>query len=141
MKRLDYLQSILADSLKEKFKLELTIQAIVEEIINVAKKNVFEKYKNMTITRNNMEFELIGVNANFYSFNYFEKKPVKIKFVYTCKSKLPKDKKEKVETIKAHYLESGCIQSCYLKTPLWYEFDVKLSLEEAYNGTFNIEIK
>lgn len=141
MKRLDYLQSILTDSLKEKFKLELTIQAITEEIITVAKRNVFEKYKDMTIIRNDMEFELIGVDASFYSYNYFEKAPVRISLIYTCKSKLPKDKKEKVENYKAKFLESGCKGVCYLKIPLWYEFDVKLSLEETYKGTFNFEIK
>jgi hypothetical protein len=141
MTRLDYLQSILTDSLKEKFKLELTIQAITEEIITVAKRNVFEKYKDITITRNDMEFELIGVDASFYSHCYFEKNPVRISLIYTCKSKLPKDKKEKVESTKADYLKTGCIGVCYLKSPLWYEFDVKLSLEETYKGTFNIEIK
>ena len=140
MKRLDYLQSILTDSLKEEFKVRLTLQAIKQEIEESTKESVLYKYKDSILSRDGMEFEFIGVKTSFDVHHYSEK-PVSIRLMYTCKSKLPKDKREKVEKTKKDYLEGKSIYNSGLKIPLWHQLHYWVALEKAYSGDIKLSLE
>lgn len=140
MTRLNYIQSALTDSLKEEFKIRLTLQAIQQEIEESTKESVLYKYKDSVLKRDDMEFEFVGVKTSFDVHHYSEK-PVSIRLMYICKSKLPKDKREKVEKIKKDYLEGNHIYSSNLKIPLWHQLHYWVTLEKAYSGDIKLNLE
>jgi len=140
MNRLDRLQSIITDCLKEEFKTYLTFQAIREEVESNTKESILYKYKDSILSRDGMEFEFIGVKVSF-DVHAPSEKSVSIRLIYTCKSKLPKDKREKVEKTKKDYLEGNSIYRSNLKIPLWHDLYYNISLEKAYLGDIRLNIK
>jgi len=139
MNGLNRLQSILADCLKEEYKIYLTLKALREEVENYVKQSILCKYKDSILTRDGLEFEFIGVETSFDVHNYSQK-PVTMHLMYMCKSKLPKDKREKVESIKKDYLEGKYIYNSNLKVPLWHNLYYSITLENAYSGNINLRI-
>lgn len=136
------LQVFLIEALKERFKANATVKAIKEEIESIAEKKTFEKYKSKILINDGMEFELIGVRASFYTHDSIVKlNDVCISLAFFCKSKLPKEKKEKLERVKERYKKEGGLEWNNYKTPIWKEIHFYVELENILSGNINLLIE
>ena len=89
-----------------------------------------------------MEFELIGVKASFHSNieSITCESKIVINLAYVCKSKLPKDKQEKVLAVKEKYKQDKYLQWNTFKIPLWDELSYSLEIEKALSGNIRLNI-
>lgn len=69
-----------------------------------------------------MEFELIGVRANFWTYSdELTIRDVDINLDYVCISKLPKTKRDKLEEVKEKYKNGKRLERNNYKIPIWHE--------------------
>lgn len=136
------LQEFLIEALKERFKANATVEAIERRIKSIAEIKTFEKYKSKTLLNDGMEFELVGVTARFCTYNS-EIKPnnIGLSLAFFCKSKLPKEKREKLERVKLNYKNGGYLGWNPYKKPIWKELHYNVELENVLSGNFNLSIE
>lgn len=136
------LQNFLIEALKERFKANATVEAIEKKIKSIAENKTLEKYKAEKLFNDGMEFELIGVKASFYTYDSDIKlNKVDLRLAYFCKSKLPKEKREKLEQIKAKYEKEKYLDWNNYKIPIWKELCYSVELENILSGNINLRIE
>ena len=136
------LKNFLLEALKERFKADTTLRAIEERIELIAEKKTFEKYKDVTLFNDGMEFELTDVNARIFSYSssiIIEK--IDLRLAFFCKSKLPKRQNEKLKQIKEIYERDGYLPCNYYKKPIAKSLNYSVSLDEIISGEFNLIIE
>jgi len=133
------LKQLLSNSLEERFRADCVVKAIGENICQMAKQRTFKKYESHKITRNGMEFELLGVTSDFNTWGY-EKEKVRISLVFTVCSKLPKEKRERLELFKEGFNTERYVPYSNSKFPLWEEHAYRVELEDVLNDTINLKV-
>lgn len=124
------------------FKAKAIVSAIEERIKEGAKNYIFNKYKDRHIFRDGLEFQLIGVKVRFYTNDLnVGSTSVSLDLAYFCISKLPKDKRDKVQAVKSSYLNSGYLDWCNYKTLLWMNLSYEAKLNEVASGNLTLLIK
>ena len=137
------LKSLLYDALKDKFKADAVATAVEKLITSKVEEEITQKYKDITLFKDGMEFELFAVEADCMTFfSNFEKGDVRTFLFYTCKSKLPKDKLERLEEIKKTYKHRSYFRdwSSY-KRPITHTLMYRISLSEALSGSINLQLE
>ena len=136
------LQDLLEKTVIERFKVSSVIKALEKKINGIVEQNVLQKYDNKLIYENDMEFELIGVNAHFWAHEIIGiyNINIDIALAFTCKSKLPKIKRDKLEKVKYEYEQTKRLEWNNYKIPIWKELNYRISLEEALSGDFRLNI-
>ena len=136
------LQNFLIEALKERFKANATVEAIASKIEEIAEEKTFEKYKSKKLFNDGMEFELVGVRAKLYTY-YSGIKPnsVDLRLAYFCTSKLPKEKREKLEQAKSRYEKDKCMEWSNYKKPIWKELCYDVEIENILSGNINLRIE
>jgi hypothetical protein len=136
------LQNFLIEALKERFKANATVNAIEEKIKSIAESKTFEKYKSEKLLNDGIEFELVGVKARFYTYDSDIKlNNVDLRLAFFCKSKLPKEKREKLEQVKLKYIRDKYLESNNYKIPIWKELCYSVELENVLSGNINLRIE
>jgi len=138
------LKSLLHEALKDRFKAEAVVEAAKELITSKVEKDITQKYKDVTLFKGGMEFELFAVKAICWTdFPNFDGSIVRVNLHYTCKSKLPKNKAERLEQIKKnydHYCSSLGDWSSY-KHPITYTLRYELTVGDAISGSINLKLE
>jgi hypothetical protein len=134
------LQNFLTEALKERFKANVIVENIENEIKSIAEFKTFEKYKDKKLFNDGMEFELIGVRAICYIYRLKISK-VELNLAYLCISKLPKNKRLKMEQQKIKYEKERFFDWCYYKIPLWKILTYSIELENILSGNINLLIE
>ena len=134
------LQNLLIEALKERFKAHTIVEAIEEKIKSIAINKTFERYKNEILLNDGLEFELIGVTAHFdtYTPSEVETGNVELRLAFFCKSKLPKEKREKLERAKLGYEKNNHLRMDKCKIPIWKELCYDVELENVLYGNINL---
>ena len=136
------LQNFLIEALKERFKANATVEAIVRDIEDIAEEKTFEKYKSQKLFNDGMEFELVGVRASLNTYkSSIKPNSVYLRLAYFCTSKLPKEKREKLEYVKLKYEENGYLEWNNYKTPIWKELCYNVEIENILSGNINLRIE
>ena len=136
-----HLHNFLLESLKERFKANAVVEELEKQIIDIAERKIYDKYISQSIFRNDMEFELYGVNASFHTYSdSIRIREVEVTLSYTCKSKLPKSKRDRLSEAKKEYGKFKRLPFSYHKVPIWHEFHYSLNLSHVLEGTFNLII-
>lgn len=136
------LQNFLIEALKERFKANAVIENIEKKIIKIAEQKTLEKYKDKPLFKDDMEFELIGVKARYWTYSKdFEIREVVISLAYTCKSKLPKAKREKLQQIKDDYKKTRQLKWNNYKIPIWHDLTYNVELKSVLDGEINLVIE
>ena len=134
------LKHLLSNAQEKRFKADCVVKEVEEMILYMAKEKAFKKYEFHKITRNGMEFELLGVTTYFYELTY-ENDKVEISLVFTVCSKLHKEKREKVEQFKEDFKKYDTFTFCKLKTPLWEELEYMVEVDDVLNDTINLKVE
>jgi hypothetical protein len=136
------LQNFLIEALKERFKANATVEAIEKKIISIAESKTFEKYKNKKLLNDGMEFELVGVQASFYTYDSDLKiNKVDLSLAFFCKSKLPKEKREKLDRVKLKYEKDKYLEWNNYKIPIWKKLCYSVELENVLSDNINLRIE
>ena len=136
------LQNFLIEALKERFKASATAEAIARNIESIAEEETFEKYKSKKLLNDGMEFELVGVRARLSTYTSGIKlNSVYLRLAYFCTSKLPKEKREKLEHAKLKYKKERCLEWSDYKTPIWKELCYNVEIENILSGNINLRIE
>lgn len=134
------LKRLLSNAQEKRFKADCVVKEVEAIICQMAKEKAFKKYEFHKIIRNGMDFELLGVTSDFYSSGY-ENEKVSIGLVFTVCSKLPKEKREKVEEFKEDFKKHGYFIWCQLKTPLWEELEYRVEVDAVLYDTICLEVE
>ena len=136
------LKSFLLEALRERFKANSIVEAIEKEIEIVAKNKTFQKYKNVTLVNDGMEFELIDIKARLSTYRS-EIIPNEINLIlaFFCKSKLPKRQNERLKQIKEIYERDRYLPCNYYKKPIAKELRYSISIDKIISGEFNLRIE
>ena len=138
------LKSLLHEASKDRFKADAVVTAVKELVESKVENEVTHKYKDIALFKDGMEFELFAVKARCWGdFPDFERSDVRITLHYTCKSKLPKDKAERLEQIKKNYDHSCSYlgdRSSY-KHPITHTLRYEITISKALSGSINLKLE
>lgn len=134
----------LKQQIEARFVANSAITALYKKIEEKAKRDILEKYKDKILTKDGLEYELFDADCNIYEWSTDIKIPkipkVTVRLIYFCVSKLPKNKKIKLQKVQREYEESSRKWLPYnrFKVPLWYDnvvyhIPVNLILEKKIN--------
>ena len=128
--------------IQERFSCHAAVQEIESEIRKQVERKTYELYFKTPLLSDNLEFELIGVKASFYSDaqSITCDSKIEIELAYVCKSKLPKDKQEKVLAVKEKYQQDKYLEWNTFKIPLWHKLTYSLEIEKALSGNIRLNI-
>ena len=136
------LENFLIEAVKERFKIQASIDAIENKIKYIAERETFKKYNSEILINDGMEFELLGVKANFDTYETdIELEEVNISLAFFCKSKLPKNKKEHLEKVKEKYRINKHLEYNNYKIPIWKELDYSVKVEDVLSDNINLLIE
>ena len=136
------LQNILIEALKDRYKANALVRAIEKKIEQIAEGSVFEKYKTKIHSKDGMEYKLGGVRASVYTCESDVRLPmVDLKLAYFCKSKLPKNKREKLEQVILDYNNKKYLKWCYYNIPAWKELHYRVSIEKVLSNDIDLRIE
>ena len=136
------LQNFLIEALKERFKANATVEAIVRDIEDIAEEKTFEKYKSQKLFNDGMEFELVGVRASLNTYkSSIKPNSVYLRLAYFCTSKLTKEKREKLELAKLRYEKDKCLEWSNYKKPIWKALCYDVDIENILSGNINLRIE
>lgn len=130
---------LLKRSLKDKFKANCVVEECKKKIMELAEEQTIEKYRTKNITRNGMDFELIGVKTWFNIYDY-EIKHVGIRLIFVVCSKLPKFKRDRVQKIKQHFEENNNLPYDNFKIPLHAELSYEVTVENVLLNKINLNV-
>lgn len=133
------LKEFYKQAIEDRFKAHATVVAIEKKIENLAKESIFDRYKDETIFKDDLEFELVSVRAAMSGWvDNLHISKIDIALLYTCKSKLPKSKRERIEMEKKQAKEIGHFGWSAYKTPLWHTFHYSIDIDKIILGNFNL---
>lgn len=136
------LGKILADKILERFSANSAVGAIEEKICQLAKKSIFNNYKDTVLLNDGLEYKLHSVGVDISSWaNDLSLPNARIYLYYFCNSKLPKDKREKVEQAKLALDNRKHLPYCNYKIPLWKTLSYTASCEELLQDKLNLLIE
>lgn len=136
------LRKALSDKIIERFSAHATIKAIEENISGLAKQSIMDKYKDKILINDGLEFKLHSVYADTSSSSYTLELPkVNLYLHYFCESKLPKDKREKVEEVKSNSKGGRYVPYCNYKIPLWHTLRYEIDCERILSGNIRLSIE
>lgn len=133
------LLKIYSEAVKDRFSAALVVKGIEKEICKLSEKMVYDKYVKGIIHIDNYELELGGVRCTLSSYDddlCIEQ--IHVCLTYFCISKLPKDKREKLEIVKGIYKDRHRVGYCNYKIPAWRELWYKLNVEDILCGNVNL---
>lgn len=132
---------ILQEALIERYKANSIVESLQSKIISQVERLVYNKYKEVSIFRDEMEFELVGVDCYLDHHSYsFELEDIRISLHYLCKSKLPKAKREKLEEYRQAYKKGFSIYD-NSKKPVYLALHYRINLEKAVEGNFTLNFE
>ena len=128
--------------MQERFSSNVTVKELEEKIRKQVERKTTELYINTSLFRDNLEFELIGVKASYYSDSrdISCNSEIEIELAFICKSQLPKDKRKRVLEVQKKYKESNWLEWNTFKIPLWHKLTYSLEIERALSGDINLDI-
>jgi hypothetical protein len=134
---------ILQEALIERYKANSIVESLQSKIASQVERLAYKKYKEASIFRDEMDFELIGVRCSLdHCSDWFELQNIGVTLYYLCKSKLPKAQREKVEQYKKSFLEKGYFNDYSRpKKPLCFYLRYSISPENALSGNFNLNLE
>ena len=132
----------LNQKIQERFSSIATVNALEEKIRKQVERKTTELYINTPLFRDNLEFELIGVKARFWSDSSSVScnSEIEIELAFICKSQLPKDKRKRVLEVQKKYKENNWLEWNTFKIPLWHQLTYTLEIEKALSGEINLDI-
>ena len=135
--------SILNEQIKIRFVANSAIEAIESKVKIMVTDFILKKYKHKRLLRNGLEFELIDVRTDFSHRrgDSISISKIEIELAYFCMSKLPKNKKERVEKAKEYYLKNKIKEWNNFTIPLWYGLNYSFELKEFLEGNINLNIE
>lgn len=138
METIDFLNK----KIQERFSSNAAVKEIESKIRKQVERKTYELYFKTPLLKDNLEFELIGVKASFYSDNQSITcdREIEIELAYVCKSKLSKDRQERVLAVKEKYQQNKWLQWNTFKIPLWHKLIYRLEVEKALSGGINLNI-
>lgn len=131
-----YRKKLLSEAYVERFKSNCIINALSEQICDMAKKQTFDKYKDVKITKNSIEFELLKVFAYSTSGS---KLSIELRLVYIICSKLPKREKERLDKFKEEITKENYF-SWHQESKLWEGFSYDITSDDVLDNNINLKI-
>lgn len=136
------LQKFLIEALQKRFSANATVKAIEKQITEIAEQTTFKKYKDNILFADGLEFELGGVKARLSHWrDDLTLDEVELRLAFFCKSKLPKEKREKLEQVKLRYEKDKYLEWNNYKIPIWKELCYSVELENVLSGNINLRIE
>ena len=135
--------SILNEQIKNRFIANSAIEAINEKVKSITKEFILKKYKEKKFIKNGLEFELIEVLVDFNNWrsDSLSISKIEIELVYFCVSKLPKNKRERLEKAKEHLLKYKRLEWNNFEIPIWIGLRYALELKNVLDGNVNLRIE
>jgi hypothetical protein len=135
--------SILNEQIKNRFIANSAIKAINQKVKLITKEFILKKYKEKKFIKNGLEFELneVLVDFNNWRSDSLSISKVEIQLVYFCISKLPKNKRERLEKAKEYLLKHERLEWNDYKIPIWIGLNYTLELESVLEGNVNLKIE
>ena len=135
--------SILNEQIKNRFIANSAVEAIDQKVKLITKKLILEKYKDKKLLMNGLEFELNEVLVDFNNWNSdtLEIKKIEIELVYFCISKLPKNKRERLEKAKEYFFKNKRLEWNNFEIPIWTRLCYSLDLKNVIDGNVNLKIE
>lgn len=127
------------EAIKEEFKAESVVNSMKENITNISKEKVWNKYKKKTLFIDGMDFKLSAVKTSFAYYGRLKIEEVNIMLLYTCKSELPKVKRDKIAEVEKQYeRQHWGVEDSKHKKPLWHTFNYNVELKSVLDGEINL---
>jgi hypothetical protein len=135
--------SILNEQIKNRFIANSAIEAINEKVKSITKELILKKYKEQKFIKNGLEFELYEVLVNFNNWesDSLSISKIEIELVYFCVSKLPKNKRERLEKAKEYLLKHKMVEWNNFEIPIWEGLRYTLELKNVLDGNVNLKIE
>ena len=135
--------SILNEQIKNRFIANSAIEAINEKVKSITKELILKKYKEQKFIKNGLEFELYEVLVDFDNWrsDSLSISKIEIELVYFCVSKLPKNKRERLEKAKEHLLKYKRLEWNNFEIPIWIGLRYALELKNVLDGNVNLRIE
>ena len=135
--------SILNEQIKNRFIANSAIEAINEKVKSITKELILKKYKEQKFIKNGLEFELeeVLVDFNNWRSDSLSISKIEIKLVYFCVSKLPKNKRERLEKAKGYLLKYKKLEWNNFEIPIWIGLNYTLELKNVLDGNVNLRIE
>ena len=135
--------SILNEQIKNRFIANSAIEAIDEKVKSITKELILKKYKEQKFIKNGLEFELYEVLVNFNNWrsDSLSISKIEIELVCFCVSKLPKNKRERLEKAKEYLLKYKRLEWNNFEIPIWIGLRYNLELENVLDGNVNLRIE
>lgn len=132
----------LNQKIQERFSSNATVKELEKKIRNQVERKTTKLYSNKTLVRDNLEFELIGVESQFWSDSTSIScdSEIEIELVFICKSQLPKEKRKRVLEVQKKYKETNVLEWNTFKIPLWHKLIYTLEVEKALSGEIYLDI-
>lgn len=136
------LKKILKKESEKLLKSEMLISSISKKIGDKIREHVLDRYKNEIITRSNMQYELFDVEIYYQqSRNFFCEPSFKLYLYYTCISKLPKAKRERLQSDKDYFRNNGSFPYNLYQTPIHLKIVYSIDFNEAVDLHFVLNIE
>lgn len=135
--------SILNEQIKNRFIANSAIEAINEKVKSITKELILKKYKEKKFIKNGLEFELIEVLVDFNNWrsDSISISKIQIELAYFCISKLPKQKRERLEKAKEYLLKHKRLEWNNYEIPIWIGLNYTLELKDVLDGNVNLRIE
>ena len=138
----DIIRKALSEKIIERYSAHAAIKAIEKKICRMAVESIMDKYKDEIVICNRLKFRLHGVFVDIHSYaDDLNLKKAQLYLHYFCESKLPKDKREKVEHVKSNFKGGGWLGHCNYKIPLWHTLQYEIDCESILSGNIRLSIK
>jgi len=128
------------DTLKERFEVNATIKALENEICEIARDFLNEKYQNATKNKYKMRYEFFTSEAQIVNGESLIPR-LKVAVIYTAISELDKKNRDRLSLEKRIYKKEGVGFTKQLTPRLWFRIYYGLDIEEIAEGDSNVFIR
>ena len=136
------LKKILEEEVQKRYVLRLTVESLETKVQILAENQTFEKYKEEIFYIDGLEFELYQVKSRFTNYDntpYLSK--IRLELQYFCTSKLPKEKRERIENAKNYLKKHNFLPFHNFKVALWRELNYEIDIDDVLSGNINLRIE
>ena len=137
------LKELLLKSIQDRFFAEVKIKAIEKKIETNLNKKLFEKYKNTSYFKYGMNFKLIKVSSELgnWSSSRLEINEVEVNLFFITTSKLPKNKRERLNKAVEYLDKNGRFEWNSFKIPIWETLCYNIELDKLLEDNVNLQIR